>query len=265
MINQIDFSMHFNPFRNLKIRRRVYKSLVSKYYSHFNFEFIGFPKQLQDSCHIEISVKKAESLFHHVKFKIFKAQQSKSFSFSNFSKLLSGNSAIFDVHVMIDCIDSRANRNKFFDSAVGAKAMLSNVALLTDDSTFSDFTFIVKGKEFKLHKIILAAASPVMRRMFTTNMEESRESKCSVDHIEPDIFEYLVAFIYRHEVPENIAEVVKPLYEAAHYYQVDHLKEICEKILLEEVSVKNALENFKWAELFDLKQVKLDAWQIIKR
>ena len=96
-------------------------------------------------------------------------------------------------------------------------------------------------------------------------MEESRESKCIVGDIEPDIFEYLVAFIYRHEVPENIAQVVKPLYEAAHYYQIDHLKDICEEILLEESSEENALENYKWAELFDLEPLKLDAWKIIKR
>ena len=166
---------------------------------------------------------------------------------------------------MIDCVSSRANRNQFYDPAVGVKALLSNVALFRDDPTFSDFTFIVKGKEFKLHKNILAVASPVMRRMFTTNMEESRENKCSVDHIEPNIFEYLVKFIYGHEVPENIAEVVKPLYEAAHYYQIDHLKEICEVILLEDTSEENSLENLKWAELFDLKQLKLVAWEIIKR
>ena len=187
------------------------------------------------------------------------------FSYSKFHQMFTGVSVTFDVHVMIDCISSRANRHKFYDPAVGVKALQANVALLTDDSTFSDFTFIVKGKEFKLHKIILAAASPVMRRMFTTNMGESRENKCIVDDIEPDIFEYLVKFIYRHEVPENISEVVKPLYEAAHYYQVDHLKKICEECLLEESSEENALENFKWAELFDLEPLKLDAWEIIKR
>ena len=195
----------------------------------------------------------------------FQAQQTTTILSSEFSKLFIGDSVTFDVNVVIDCIGSRPNRNKFYDPAVGVKALQANVALLTDDPTFSDFTFIVKGKEFKLHKIILAAASPVMRRMFTTSMEESRDNKCIVDDIKPDIFEYLVAFIYRHEVPENIAEVVKPLYEAAHYYQVDHLKEICEQCLLEEVSEQNALENLKWAELFDLKQLKIDAWQIIKR
>jgi BTB/POZ domain len=100
----------------------------------------------------------------------------------------------------------------------------NNLGKMLNDPQFSDFKFIVKGKEFKVHRNILAAASPVFTKLFTADMEEARTSECIVDDIEPEIFELLLRFIHKGKLIEIIGAVSVKLYEAAHYYQIAQLK-----------------------------------------
>jgi len=131
--------------------------------------------------------------------------------------------------------------------------------------TFSDFTFIVKGKEFKVHKNILAEASPYFLTLFTTDVKKSRRNESEINNIEPDIFGYLLDFTYGGDLPENISQLAKALCEAAHIYCLDDLKKICEQEFYEALSVENALEIYNWAWLYDVDDLKMKAWEIIKR
>lgn len=146
----------------------------------------------------------------------------------------------------------------FKDIATYHSRMLSN-------KVFWDFKFVVKGKEFKVHRAILSSVSPVFEKMFTTDMKEGSEKLCHVKDFEPEIFEHLLRFIYGGELPDDIGGVAMKLYDAAHYYDIEQLKLICLRELplaLEEV---NALDMFNWACIYDLEELKVLAWAIIKR
>ena len=134
------------------------------------------------------------------------------------------------------------------------------------DPTFTDFTFDVQGKEFKLHKNILAAASPVMKKMFQSEFyEEAKTNRCIITDIEPEIFEKLIRFIYVGGVPEGIDKEWMDLAEAAHYYEMVTLLEICETKLKDFVSEENCLEIFGKALKLELKNLIKTSWELIQK
>jgi BTB/POZ domain len=145
------------------------------------------------------------------------------------------------------------------------KQMAINSSKMLDNSQFSDFKFIIKDKEFKVHRNILAAASLVFGRMFTADMDEARNSECIVNDFEPKIFEHLLQFIYGGKLPKDIGAVAMKLYEAAHYYEINQLKEICQQEFPSMLKTENAVEMFNWAWTYDEENLKMESWQIIKR
>lgn len=135
---------------------------------------------------------------------------------------------------------------------------------ILNDSTFSDFTFNVKGTKLKVHKNILASVSETMRTMFTTNFKESVQSECIVDHLEPDIFQLMLQFIYAGQIPVDLDNISIDLYRAAHYYRIVRLMDICKENIHFQLSVSNAEEIYELATLYDMEDVKVDAWKIVK-
>lgn len=155
---------------------------------------------------------------------------------------------------------------KFMDITAQYKTIISNNKRILNESEYSDFVFIVQGKEFKVHKNILAAASPVFHKLFSAELKESRTNECDVKDMEPTIFQYLLSFIYSGELPENIHEgnIALKLFAAAHCYQIGELVDVCKQVEHFKLSVENAEEMYKWAFTYELDDIKMDAWNIIK-
>lgn len=135
---------------------------------------------------------------------------------------------------------------------------------LLNDSTFSDFTFVVKEKAFKVHKNILASQSETMRAMFTTNFIEFVLGECIVDDIEPEIFQLMLHFMYAGKICANLDDVAMDLYRAAHYYRIVKLMEICKENIHFRLNASNAQEIYELSTLYDMEDVKLEAWNIVK-
>jgi BTB/POZ domain len=149
-------------------------------------------------------------------------------------------------------------------SVASSYKVVNNRLNLLENFNFSDFKFIVKSREFKVHRVILATTSPVFEKMFTNDMEEACSSECIVEDIEPEIFEHLLRFIYGGKLPEDIGDVSMKLYEAAHYYDIEQLKDICEREVGLKLSVDTAVSLYNWAWTYN-EHLKNDAWKIIKR
>lgn len=175
------------------------------------------------------------------------------------------NSYILDLKVTVKFLGSSVIRTRSYDPYAANNSILTNVRQMYNDPTFADFTFLVMEKEFKVHKNILAAASPVFLKMFTTKMEESRTNQCRVEHIKPEIFEKLLECIYKGKLPDDFGDFAMDLYSAADYYGIDRLKELCQSEVHERLSVVNAIDTYKWACRYDLDELKRDAWEIVKR
>ena len=81
----------------------------------------------------------------------------------------------------------------------------------------SDFTFIVKSidKEFKVHKSVLSARSPVFTKMFLSDMKEAADNKVEIKDVEPSSFEMFLQFIYCGKIPEDLQHYAIDLFVLA--------------------------------------------------
>lgn len=183
-----------------------------------------------------------------------------------FSKgLTSSGSLVLNVEVIINLQKEPPKKVIKENTSFLNKYIVDNIEKMLEDSRFSDFKFIVQGKEFKVHRAILASTSSVFARMFTAGMTETHNAECKVEDIEPDIFDHLMRFIYCGKLPEDLAAVSMKLYESAHYYEIEQLKEICRQEFSSILKTENAVKIFEWACHYEENELKMEAWLIIKQ
>jgi hypothetical protein len=248
-------------------------------YTEFQITLDNFPEELWKSKNYQVDFDGTSNSSIQLFSARFKTIDKQLMTFSKFkvpnemiSNLMTNDELNIEVNVVIKYIPI-VNllvpfKNSELDSSTGSKIIIGHFCSMLGDPTFADFKFIVKGKEFKVHKNILAAASPVFLKMFTTDMEESRKGECKIDDFNPETFEEMLRFIYSGKLPENVKDPsIDLLYEIAHFYEIKGLKEMCKLGIKVELSQENALEMFKLACMYDddLKDLKIAAWNTVKR
>ena len=90
------------------------------------------------------------------------------------------------------------------------------------------------------HRIVLAAASPYFRAMFTIGMQESSESTVQVSDVDAGALRSLVDYAYTGRVHVDKSNV-ESLFSAAHLLQFSKVVEYCEDLLIELVEPSNCL------------------------
>ncbi|NXI22867.1 SPOP protein, partial [Sterrhoptilus dennistouni] len=133
---------------------------------------------------------------------------------------------------------------------------------LWENSRFTDCCLCVAGQEFKGHKAILAARSPVFSAMFEHEMEESKKNRVEINDVEPEVFKEMMCFIYTGKAP-NLDKMADDLLAAADKYALERLKVMCEDALCSNLSVDNAAEILILADLHSADQLKTQAVDFI--
>merc|ERR1719510_2722150 len=108
---------------------------------------------------------------------------------------------------------------------------------------FSDFKVICEDSQgkrsFDVHRVHLAAASPVFKAMLTNNCKESNEGSVTISDISPDTMEKLLHFTYTDMVEAGSADT--DLLSAANKYGMDKLQAICEMHLFDKLDESIAI------------------------
>uniref|UniRef100_A0A914YJ00 BTB domain-containing protein n=1 Tax=Panagrolaimus superbus TaxID=310955 RepID=A0A914YJ00_9BILA len=113
---------------------------------------------------------------------------------------------------------------------------------------FEDFTIIADKKEIKIHKIILAAHSPVFAAMFKSPMKEAFENKVEIPDFSFDIVEMAIEFCYHQPHDKNISfDKLVLLLKFADKYNISDIQENLEEYLCDKISVSNVAEIAKCA------------------
>ena len=73
---------------------------------------------------------------------------------------------------------------------------------LLESGKYSDVILVVGGKQFKSHKYILAARSPVFAAMFEHDCIEKQESMVNITDVPLDVFEEFLRYIYSATTPD---------------------------------------------------------------
>ncbi|KAK0169770.1 hypothetical protein PV328_010411 [Microctonus aethiopoides] len=107
----------------------------------------------------------------------------------------------------------------------------------------SDMVIVIDQKEIPVHKIILAAYSPVFLAMFKSDMTESVNKRIVVKDIGVDIMEKVIEFMYTSKIdPIPEYNILLSILTVADIYQIMTLKEFCEEELSERMIIHNVLE-----------------------
>jgi len=94
------------------------------------------------------------------------------------------------------------------------KFIEENLNSLLTETSLSDVTCEVNGKQFQLHKNILAIGSPTFKRIFTNNLEEVKSGRLKVSDISKEAFEEATRYLYTGKVP-NMRRFALELFEFA--------------------------------------------------
>ena len=142
--------------------------------------------------------------------------------------------------------------------------MADDLGELWENSLFTDCCLFVAGQEFRAHKAILAARSPVFRAMFEHEMVERLTNRVDINDLDPKVFKEMMGFIYTGKAPHlHIHSMACDLLAAADRYGMEGLMVLCEDALSRNLSVENAAHTLILADLHNIQQLKTEALYFI--
>ena len=104
--------------------------------------------------------------------------------------------------------------------------LANEVMKLRNEKALVDFKLHVKDDEFPCAKFIMAAHSPMLRAMLTSDMAEVAKQEIRLDHISKDIVQIILDYMYCEDVSFHKDQLMD-LIAAADYLQMTELKEMC--------------------------------------
>ncbi|KAK0161716.1 hypothetical protein PV327_008134 [Microctonus hyperodae] len=119
-----------------------------------------------------------------------------------------------------------------------------------------DATIVIDEKEIPVHKIILAAHSPVFLAMFKADMTESVNKIIVINDIDFDIIKKVIRFIYTGVLDPTLdVNALLSILEVANKYEIMSLKKLCEERLIEDMTTDNVLKILERASLYGVPQM----------
>ncbi|XP_028638504.1 TD and POZ domain-containing protein 5-like [Grammomys surdaster] len=135
---------------------------------------------------------------------------------------------------------------------------------LSENSLFTDCCLLVGGYEFRAHKAILAARSPVFRAMFEHEMKEGLTNRVEIQDLDPQVFKEMMGFMYTGKVPHFQSYwMTIGVLAAADKYGLEDLMARCEDSLRWNLSLENVAHILIMADLHSRKCLKTQALDFI--
>ena len=144
-----------------------------------------------------------------------------------------------------------SNNNQLLNVDKGERQVLTHLSKLLDTQSMADVTFVVENEKIGAHSAIIASASPVIRTMLDTEeFKEGRTKVVEVDDIGPPVFKKMLRYLYTGKDPQlNERKMTEQLFLAAHKYQIEALKDLCEQRLISKLNVQTAVHYLILAHL----------------
>ncbi|GBL92712.1 Speckle-type POZ protein-like B [Araneus ventricosus] len=121
-------------------------------------------------------------------------------------------------------------------------SLINDFQNLYEEGTLGDFAIKVGDKNFKVHKAVLCARSPVFKGMLTSNMKENVKNMVDISDLEEDTVHRMLTFMYTDMAGNLDWDTAKKLYFAADKYGLITLKRLCSEVLYQNLSVTNVGE-----------------------
>ncbi|XP_066275842.1 kelch repeat and BTB domain-containing protein 8-like [Branchiostoma lanceolatum] len=127
-----------------------------------------------------------------------------------------------------------------------------------------DVILEVEGRRFPCHRLVLSAASPYFRAMFTSDMAESRQKTVVLQGLDAGMFGEILSYIYSGTLHVSL-DKVQLLYQAADLLQLDYVRDTCSSYMATNVECSTCVDLYKFADVFSLNIVRKRGLQWIDR
>jgi hypothetical protein len=125
---------------------------------------------------------------------------------------------------------------------------------------FSDFLIIVNKQKFHVHRNILAIQSGTFAELFE---KDPNSSGMNIKDISPAAVKEFLRFLYTGRL-RNFADKSLEIFELASKLKVPSLREMMEKLILEQLNMTNAFKIFQLAHTFQSDELKRAAFKTIQ-
>ena len=105
--------------------------------------------------------------------------------------------------------------------------------------------------EFRAHKCILAARSPVFKAMFNYRLKENLTNKLIIEDCKPEVVQAMLKYIYTAYLPDDIRTIAIDLYIAAEKYFIESLKIKCREYLVENLNTDSCIQVYILSEFYN--------------
>uniref|UniRef100_A0A1I7RK23 BTB domain-containing protein n=1 Tax=Bursaphelenchus xylophilus TaxID=6326 RepID=A0A1I7RK23_BURXY len=126
----------------------------------------------------------------------------------------------------------------------------------------SDLKVKVGDKTFHVCKHQLVKKSLVLETMLLSGLKEDQEGVWNLSNEDPDAVEAMLKHIYMNTKIDSF-KLASSVIHLAHRYDLQDLKNECELVLLEKVTLESAEQAFYLAKKFDLNLLLIKSCQII--
>ena len=150
------------------------------------------------------------------------------------------------------------------DPSQHRQELIERLDTLRKNERFCDVTVAVKGKEFKAHKAVLAAASPFFLALLESDMKECNEQliRIELEEATASIMEDVLKYVYTGNVSVT-EDSGHNLIATADYLLLPGLKTASCDFLKENVSIENCVFNYYFADKYQCVELKEESCEEI--
>jgi hypothetical protein len=152
------------------------------------------------------------------------------------------------------------NQSKFVTD-VAESEEADQLKIIYQERSFTDLEIKVKDRSLKVHKVLLAASSSVLRQRL---LELPEGSALELDDLDAEVAEEMVNFVYDRKVQE-MEKYSKQLLIVSEKYGMKHLKKYCEKYFFENLSVDKVFETLKLSHHYEAYELKWECVSLIDK
>jgi hypothetical protein len=125
--------------------------------------------------------------------------------------------------------------------------LVSDLRSMINNSTLSDVTFVVEGQSVYAHKLMLMRC-PYFEALFLCKMRESRMTEIPISQVSYPVFISILEYLYTDQVKMSTSNAMD-IFVAADLFCIPRLKTMCEKQMLQSITVDNAASIFHAADM----------------
>ena len=146
------------------------------------------------------------------------------------------------------------------DPSKHCQELIYRLDALRKKDSFFDVTVSVKEKEFKAHRLVLAAASPFFLSLLVSDMREGKEQfiRIELEEATGSVMEDVFKYIYTGNVAVT-KDTAHDLVAVADYLLLPGLKTLACDVLEENITIENCIFNYYFANKYQCLELMVES------